>query len=50
MLGTRKKNQNKNSPHPTPKWKKQAHHEGMLSLPIGYMKFLFLKLLITIFG
>jgi hypothetical protein len=35
----------KNSPHPTPKWRKQAHHECTLNLPIGYMKFLFLRLL-----
>jgi hypothetical protein len=32
------------------KGKTMAHHECMLTLPIGYMKFLFPKLLITIFG
>jgi hypothetical protein len=32
------------------KGKTKAHHERMLRLPIGYMKFLFPKLLITIFG
>jgi hypothetical protein len=31
-----------------PKGKKQAHHEGMLRLPTGCMKFLFPKLLVTI--
>jgi len=35
-------------PTPSPKGKKQAHHEGMLSLPIGCRKFLFPKLFVTI--
>jgi hypothetical protein len=39
--------QKKNSPQ---KEKTMAHHECMLSLPIGYMKFLFPKLFITILG
>jgi hypothetical protein len=39
-----------NSPCPNPKGKNRAHHECTLSLPIGYMKFLFSKLLVTIFG
>lgn len=38
----------KNPSHPTPTRKKKAHHEGMLSLPIGCRKFLFGKLLVTI--
>jgi hypothetical protein len=37
----------KNSSHPTSTRKKKAHHEGMLSLPIGCRKFLFQKLLVT---
>jgi hypothetical protein len=39
-----------NSPHPTPppKGRNRAHHEYILSLPIGYMKFLFPKLFVTI--
>jgi hypothetical protein len=46
------KNNNNNSPHatpPPPKEKTWAHHECMLSLPIGCMKSLFPKLLVTIF-
>jgi hypothetical protein len=39
-----------NSPTPTSKGKNRAHHEFMLSLPIVCMKFLFPKLLVTIFG
>jgi hypothetical protein len=34
---------------PPPKEKTRAHYEGMLNLPIGCMKFLFPKLLVTIF-
>jgi hypothetical protein len=38
-------------PAPPPqKEKTRAHHECMLSLPIGCMKFLFPKLFVTIFG
>jgi hypothetical protein len=39
-------------PHPTtpPKGRNRAHHEYILSLPIGYMKFLFPKLFVTILG
>jgi hypothetical protein len=37
-------------PHLLQKEKTRAHHECMLSLPIGCMKFLFPKLLVTIFG
>jgi hypothetical protein len=42
----------KNNSHPTSpqKEKTKAHHECMLSLPIGCMKFLFPKLFVTIFG
>jgi hypothetical protein len=40
----------KNCPQPAQKEKARAHHECMLSLPIGCMKFLFPKLLVTIFG
>jgi hypothetical protein len=39
-----------NSPQPPPQEKTRAHHECMLSLAIGCMKFLFSKLLITNFG
>ncbi len=47
---------NEKNPHPKPpptpklKKKKSRHFESMLSLPVGYMKFLFSKLFITIFG
>jgi hypothetical protein len=47
------KQKKKNLPPPHPqreKKKNRAHHECMLSLPIGCMKFLFPKLLVTIFG
>jgi hypothetical protein len=47
-LGTRKKNKRKLPPTPPPKGRKRAHHEYILSLPIGYMKFLFPKLFVTI--
>jgi hypothetical protein len=47
--GTKAKN-NSPQPRPSPKEKTRAHHECMLSLPIGYMKFLFPKLLVAIFG
>jgi hypothetical protein len=44
----------KSSPCPTPKTfknkTKSRYFECMLSLPIGCMKFLFPKLLVTIFG
>jgi hypothetical protein len=49
-----RKTKNKSPQHthlPPPKEReKQAYHECMLSLPIGCMKFLFSKLLVTIFG
>jgi len=38
------------SPAPSQNEKTRAHHECMLSLPIGCMKFLFPKLFVTIFG
>ncbi len=38
----------KNPSHPIPKRKKQAHHEGILSLPIGGRRFLFPKLSVSI--
>jgi hypothetical protein len=45
------KKKKKNSPQTPPERKKtRAHHESMLSLPIGCMKFLFSKLFATIFG
>ncbi len=48
-LGTRKKNQKKSlSPHPPHKEKNWTVHECMLSLPLGCMKFLFPKLLVTV--
>jgi hypothetical protein len=37
-------------PTPPPKGKNKAHHECMLSLPIGGMKFSSPKLFVTIFG
>jgi hypothetical protein len=48
----RKKNIKQLPPFPSSlqKEKTKAHHECMLSLPIGYMKFLFPKLLVTNFG
>jgi hypothetical protein len=48
MLGThweQGRKTKKNSPHPTHKRKNKVHHECMWSLPIGYMKFLFPKLI-----
>jgi hypothetical protein len=49
--------QNKNEKNPPPlpptqnlKEKKSRHFVGMLSLPIGCMKFLIPKLFVTIFG
>jgi len=44
-----KKNNSVQRP-PPPKEKTRAHHERMLSLPNGCMKFLFPKLVVTIFG
>jgi len=46
---------NETNPPPTPKTqnlneKKSRHFECMLSLPIGCMKFLFQKVMVTIFG
>jgi len=53
ILGTlweqRKKTKKSLSPHPQ-KAKNWIIHDGMLSLPIGFMKFLFPKLFVTIFG
>jgi hypothetical protein len=49
MLGIKEK-MKKSSPHPKLKRKKSKHFECMMSLPIGCMKFLFLKLFNTIFG
>jgi hypothetical protein len=48
----RKKNIKQLPPFPSSlqKEKTKAHHEWMLNLPIGYMKFLFPKLFITISG
>jgi hypothetical protein len=54
MLGTKEKRKKSSFPPPSPpgklKRKKSRHFECMLSLPIGCMKFLFLKLFVTIFG
>jgi hypothetical protein len=50
MLGTKEK-QKKSSPSPQNlKDEKSRHFECMLSLPIGWMKFLFPTLFVTIFG
>jgi hypothetical protein len=53
MLGTHweqgRKTKNASPPLP-PKGKNRAHHECMLRLLIGCMKFLFPKLFVTIFG
>jgi hypothetical protein len=52
MLGTKEKRK-KILPSPQTqnlKENKARHLECMLSLPIGYMKFLFPKLFVTIFG
>jgi len=48
--GRKTKKQLRPSPPRPPKEKTRAHHDCMLSLPIGCMKFLFPKLLVTIFG
>jgi len=45
-----KKKQLRTAPTQPPKEKTRAHHECMLSLPNGCMKFLFPKLVVTIFG
>jgi hypothetical protein len=53
MLGTNKMKKKSPFPFPHPKLKrkiKSKHFECMLSLPMGCMKFLFPKLVITIFG
>jgi hypothetical protein len=53
MLGTKEKRKKILPPHhPTQnlKGKKSEHFECMLSVPICYMKFLFPKLFVTIFG
>jgi hypothetical protein len=55
MKGQRlnKEQKQKTTPPPppsSPKRKNQGHHECMLSLPIGCMKFRFPKLFVTIFG
>jgi len=56
MLGTHweqgRSKKKKTLPTPTDpqKGKIKAHHECMLGLPIGCMKFLFSKLFVTIFG
>jgi hypothetical protein len=48
-MGTKEKNKKILSAHPR-KAKNWIIHEGMLSLPIGWMKFLFPKLFVSIFG
>jgi hypothetical protein len=53
ILGTKENKKKILSPLPQPKLKrkiKSRHFECMLSLPISYMKFLFPKLFVTIFG
>jgi len=47
-IGNKEEKQKKTPPAPPPKGRKRAHHEYILSLPIGYMKFLFPKLFVTI--
>jgi hypothetical protein len=49
MLGTKEK-MKKIPPTQNLKEKKSRHFECMLSLPTGCMKFLFPKLIVTIFG
>jgi len=49
MLGTKEK-MKKIPPPQNLKEKKSRHFECMLSLPTGCMKFLFPKLIVTIFG
>jgi hypothetical protein len=55
MWGTKQKKK-KNPPRPPPpttqnlKGKRSRHFECMLGLPIGCMKFIFPKLLVTLFG
>jgi hypothetical protein len=49
-MGNRGKKQKTPLPLPPQKEKNWTIHECMLSLPIGYMKFLFPRLFITIFG
>jgi hypothetical protein len=44
----RKNEKNPSSPHPKLKNEKFRHFECMLSLPIGWMKFLFPKLFVPI--
>jgi hypothetical protein len=43
----KQKNKHKIPPTPSRKRKKQAHQEGMLSLPRGYRKFLFPNLSVS---
>jgi hypothetical protein len=51
FMGTMDKNKKFPVPHPScSKRKKLDRYECMLSLPIGCMKFLFPKLLVTILG
>jgi hypothetical protein len=50
MLGTKKKWEKIPPPLKNLKEKNSKHFECMLGLPIGCMKFLFPKLLVTIFG
>jgi hypothetical protein len=40
LMGTKRKKPKNPSPHSPRKGKNKAHHECMLSLPIGYIKFL----------
>ncbi len=48
LMGTKRKKPKTPFPHLPPKGKNKAHHEFLLSIPIGYIKFLFPKLLVNI--
>jgi len=49
-IGNKEEKQKMPPPPLPPKGKNRAHHECMLRLLIGCMKFLFPKLFVTIFG
>jgi hypothetical protein len=49
-IENKEEKQKKTPSTPPPKGRNRAHHEYILSLPVGYMKFLFPKLFVTIFG
>ncbi len=49
-IKNKEEKQKKTPSTPSPKGKNKAHLKCMLGFPIGYMKFLFPKLFVTIFG